>query len=162
MTASQKWNPSNELERFRREVDDLLERFGFQRRVLGASDAGPIHPVVECFVDEDLFTLRADLPGVSLKDIEVTVAGGFVTIKGHREQTQESNTTQYYRRETRYGSFERTIQIPEGIEATELKATYDAGVLELTAKLPRTGAKRVKVLLPASEPKKPSAGSNAS
>jgi HSP20 family protein len=74
------------------------------------------------------------------------VVGGFLTIKGSREENQESKYAQYYRRETRYGVFERTLQLPEGMKAEDLKATHKNGVLELTATLPKEGAsKQVKV-----------------
>ena len=74
------------------------------------------------------------------------MVGGFLTIKGSREQKQESRHAQYSRRETRYGAFERTIQLPEGVKAEDLKATHKNGVLELTATLPQEGAsKQVKV-----------------
>jgi HSP20 family protein len=107
-------------------------------------------------VNADQLTIRVDLPGIDTESIDVRVVGGFLTIKGSREENQESRHAQYYRRETRYGVFERTIQLPEGVRAEDLKATHKNGVLELTAMLPKEGAsKQVKVQAQKQEDAKP-------
>jgi HSP20 family protein len=60
-----------------------------------------------------------------------------LTTKGSREDKRESKKADFFRREMRYGSFERSISLPEGVKAEDLKATYHDGVLELTAPMPR-------------------------
>ncbi len=142
MPAFQKWHPSRDLERFRREVDELLERFGFEHNWVKEWQSMPLRPPVESFIDGGKFTVRIDLPGVNPADISARIAGGVLTVKGHREEKQESRSVQYLRRERRYGSFERIIQLPEGVEAEGLKATYRHGVLELTARLSKEATPR--------------------
>lgn len=146
MALPEKWHPARELERFRQQLDDLLEHSGFEHHRLKNWESQPLRPALESFVNGDQLTIRIDLPGIDPESIDVRVVGGFLTIKGSREEKQESKHAQYYRRETRYGVFERTIQLPEGVKAEDLKATHKNGVLELTSTLPKEGAsKQVKV-----------------
>jgi HSP20 family protein len=127
-------------------VDDLLEHSGFEHHRPKNWESSSLRPAIESFVNGDQLTIRVDLPGIDPESIDVRVVRGFLTIKGSRGENQESEHAQYYRRETRYGVFERTIQLPKGVNAEDLKATHKNGVLELTAMLPKEGAsKQVKV-----------------
>ncbi|HZO81250.1 MAG TPA: Hsp20/alpha crystallin family protein [Candidatus Binataceae bacterium] len=132
----QVWSPLKELDRFRRDFDDLFDRF------LGGR-AGPLfaragdYPPLESFIDNGELVIRADLPGVDPKDVEITVAGDTLTIRATREQQREEKTRNYIHREVSYGSIERSLQLPEGVNPDEIKASYRNGVLELTAPVPR-------------------------
>lgn len=156
MALPEKWHPARELERFRHQVDDLLERSAFEHHRLKNWESPHLRPALESFVNSDQFTIRVDLPGIDPESIDVTVVGGFLTVKGSREENQESEHAQYYRRETRYGVFERTIQLPEGLRADDFKAIHKNGVVELTATMPKEGAcKQVKVQVQKQEDGKP-------
>jgi HSP20 family protein len=158
LALPEKWHPVRELERFRHELNDLLEHSGFEHHRPKNWESQPLRPALESFVNGDQLTVRVDLPGIDPESIDVRVVGGFLTIKGSREENQESKYAQYYRRETRYGVFERTLQLPEGVKAEDLKATHKNGVLELTATLPKQGAsKQVKVEVQKQEGAKPAA-----
>lgn len=158
MALPEKWHPAREQERFRHQVDDLLEHFGFEHHWPRDSESLPLRPALESFVNGDQLTIRVDVPGIDPESIDVRVVGGFLTIKGSREEDQGSKNAQYYRRETRYGAFERAIQLPEGVRAEDLKATHKNGVLELTAKLPKEGAsQQVKVQVQKQDGAKPAA-----
>jgi HSP20 family protein len=147
MALPEKWHPATELDSFRHEVDDLLEHFGLGHGWPKAWEVG-LRPALEFFVDDNKLMIRVDLPGIEPENVDVKVAGGFLTIRGAREEKQDTRNAQFYRREMRYGSFERTIQLPEGVKAEALKATYKNGVLELTATIPKeVAAKQVKVEL---------------
>src|SRR5262249_12138929 len=127
--------PSLQLERFRREVDDILERFGLEHSSRGNLESASLKPAIEAFVEDDQLTVCVDLPGFDPASIEVTARGGLLTIKGSRQARREARNIRYYTRETRYGSFERTLQLPDGVKPEDLKATYGNGVLELSARL---------------------------
>ena len=147
MALPEKWHPATELDSFRHEVDDLLEHFGLGHGWPKAWEVG-LRPALEFFVDDNKLMIRVDLPGIEPENVDVKVAGGFLTIRGAREEKQDTRNAQFYRREMRYGSFERTIPLPEGVKAEALKATYKNGVLELTATIPKeVAAKQVKVEL---------------
>jgi HSP20 family protein len=158
----EKWSQSRELDRFRREVDELLERFGLEHHWLRNSESASLRPAIESFIDGDKLTVRVDLPGIDPKSVDVRVVGGFLTLKGTRQEKQETRNTHYYIRETRYGSFERTIQLPQGVKHEGLKATYKNGVLELTATIPKEAAPRqVKVEAESAEGGKSAGGRKA-
>jgi HSP20 family protein len=156
MSFLEKWNPSRELERFRHEFEDLFERFGFERGgLLKDSQSIPIRPPIESYVEGDKFTVRVELPGVDPKDVDIKVAGGILTVKGAHEQKTETKKRDFFLREIRYGSFERSIPLPEGMKAEDLKATYRDGVLELTATMPKEAVpKEVKVHIEGAEARK--------
>jgi len=136
MALFEKWNPSRELERFRSEFDDFLEKFGLEGRLFKEREQ-MLRPAVEAYVEDDIFRVRVDLPGIDSANIDVKVTGGTLTIKGSREQKLDTTKQDYFQREIRYGSFERSISMPEGIKAEDLKASYRDGVLELAAPMPK-------------------------
>jgi HSP20 family protein len=156
MALLERWRPSRQLDRFRSEFDDLLERFGFDRDWFGRFPlsreffadwpALPSRPAIDTRVEEGKFMVHADLPGIDPKDVDIKVVGDVLTIKGSREEKRETKKADYLRREIRYGSFERSIPLPDGIKAEDLKATYRDGVLELAAPMPKEAVpKEVKI-----------------
>jgi HSP20 family protein len=160
MGLIEKWRPSRELERFRSEFDDLIDRFGVDRDWFGrdwlsrlplsreffADWQLPGRPAIETRVDDGKFIVHADLPGIDPKDVDIKVVGDVLTIKGSREQKRETKKADYFRREIRYGAFERSIPLPDGIKAEDLKAAYRDGVLELVAPMPKEATpKEVKI-----------------
>jgi HSP20 family protein len=158
MALLEKWNPAREFEKLRREFDDLLERFGFERGGLLKEwqTQTSRRPAIESYVDGDKFTVRVELPGVDQKDVDIKVAGGVLTVKGSREEKHETEKRDFYRREFSYGSFERSITLPEGMKADDLKATFHGGVLELTAPMPKEALpKEVKIQIEGGEAKNP-------
>jgi HSP20 family protein len=156
----ERWRPARDLDRFRSEFDDLIERFGFDRdwfgrfprEFFGESEALPARPAIESYIEGGKFIVRTDLPGIDPKDVDIKVTGDILTVKGHREDKRETKKSDYFRREIRYGSFERSISLPEGIKAEDLKATYRDGVLELSAPMPKEAApKEVKIQVESSK-----------
>jgi len=140
------------LERFRREFDDLIERFGFDREFFRGEPTA-LRPAIESYVENGKFVVRTDLPGIEPKDVDIKVVGDMLTIKGHREEKRETKKPDYMRRELRYGAFERAVTLPTGIKAEDLKATYHDGVLELTATMPTEVApKEVKIQVEGPKP----------
>ncbi|HUA35080.1 MAG TPA: Hsp20/alpha crystallin family protein [Candidatus Binataceae bacterium] len=158
MALLEKWNPSREIERFRREFDDLLEKVGFERggSFLKDWDSMALKPALESFVDGDKFTVRIELAGIDPKNVDIKVADGVLTVKGSREQKieTESKKRDFFRREIRYGTFERSVSLPEGMKAEDLKAIYHDGILELSGPMPKESApKEIKIEIQHSEPK---------
>lgn len=118
----------------------LMDRFA-------ESWAHPLH--LEEYVEDDVAVIRAEIPGVDPdKDIEITVADGVVHISAHREERTEEERPSGYRSEFRYGSFSRSIRLPEGATEDDVKATYRDGVLEVRvpiATAARPSASRITV-----------------
>jgi HSP20 family protein len=113
-------------EPFSREMDRLFDAF------FGAGDAGrrwvPPMDVVEA---EDHFVLKADLPGLSEDDVAIEIQDGNLTISGQRKAEHESREKGWYRIERSFGSFQRSLSLPEGIDADAVTANFDRGVLEV-------------------------------
>lgn len=152
----EKWKASRELDGFRREFDDLLERFGFDRdwfgrfpfdrEFFGSAELPATRPAIESGIEDGKFIVRTDLPGVDPKNVDIKVVGDVLKIRGSREEKRETKKADFFKREIRYGSFERSLSLPEGIKAEDLKATYHDGVLELSAPMPKEAApKEVKI-----------------
>jgi HSP20 family protein len=129
----QGWSPFRELDRFRRDFDDLFDRFLGGR--LSRQPSGE-RPAVEAYVANGKLIVRADLPGVDPKDVEITATGDQLTIRGKREQQREERGRDFIHREVVYGNFERVVKLPGGVNPDEIKAAYTNGVLELTVPLP--------------------------
>ena len=135
----QGWSPFRELDRFRRDFDDLFDRFLGGRLSRQSSGEGP---ALESYVASGKLIVRADLPGVDPKDVEITASGDQLTIRGKREQQREEKGRDFIHREVIYGSFERSLKLPGGVNPDEIKASYTNGVLELTVPLPEESRTR--------------------
>ena len=103
-------------------------------------------PSVDIKDEDDKFVIRADIPGVSPKDIEVSMDNGMLTIKGERKTEEKDESNGYRRVECSYGSFYRRFSLPDSADAEHVKAKGKDGVLEITVgKKEPSKAKRIKV-----------------
>jgi HSP20 family protein len=140
------WQPFQNL---RQEIDRLFEDFGtgfwrfptrrslfeiepFWRRAALAPSA----PAVDVVEKDTAYEIAAELPGMDEKNIEVTVADDMLTIKGEKREEKEEKKKDYYLSERRFGSFERSFRLPEGVEPDKVEASFKKGVLMVT--LPKT------------------------
>jgi HSP20 family protein len=88
-------------------------------------------PLVDIHETKDSFLLMAELPGVKQEDVELSVEGDTLTLKGERKREAEVKEDQYHRIERSYGRFERSILLPSVVDPNRVKATYRDGVLEV-------------------------------
>jgi HSP20 family protein len=109
-------------------------------RMFDSADApAPIR--VEEFVDGKTLVVRAEMPGVDPdKDVEITLDDGYLNIRAERQEKEEHQDKGSYRSEFRYGSFSRSIMLPEGVKDEDIKASYKDGVLEVRTPLPEPAA----------------------
>ena len=155
MSSLTEWSPFRDLERIRSDFDGLMERFWRKSPWPAEFEGGVLSPRIESFVEEGKLTIRADLPGIDPKNIEVNVSGNELNVRGKREEEHETKKRNFLKREVRYGSYEYSTALPKGLKAEDLKASYKDGVLELTAALPKELApKEIKVHIEGAEPKK--------
>ena len=89
-------------------------------------------PTVDISEAETSFEIRAELPGVSENDVNVSVIDNVLTIKGKKHQEKETDGKNYHRVERRYGSFQRSFTLPRHVETSDIKAGFKDGVLALT------------------------------
>ena len=89
-------------------------------------------PVIDVVTKDGDLVIRAELPGVKQDDVEITLHNNVLTISGERKAEQEEERGGYHVRERRYGSFSRSLALPEGLDESKIHARYDNGVLEVT------------------------------
>lgn len=89
-------------------------------------------PAVDVIDREHEILVRAEIPGVAKEDLDVSVTKNTVTLRGHSQKSDEEKEGEYYRRETHYGEFSRTVGLPSEVDPEGVKATFKKGVLEVT------------------------------
>jgi len=102
---------------------------------------------VEEYREDGTLVVRADLPGIDPdKDVELTISHGMLHIEAQRREEEKREEKGYLRREVRYGSFSRSLPLPEGVTEADIAATYKDGILEIRVPEPtREPAKRVAI-----------------
>jgi len=123
-------NPTRDIDRLRREMDTLFSRFA-DPSPLSASWRG-VFPAVNFYETTDAYVLTAELPGVGPDDIDVSIEGTTVTLRGERkiEYAQEEGTS-VHRAERQAGSFRRAFELPAAIDVDKVEAIHRNGVLML-------------------------------
>jgi len=121
------WRPSRDLEEWERRFDDLFGRPSWR---LPVEERGWM-PAVDVFEKADRFVVKAELPGMKEEDIDVSVVGDTLSIKGEKKTETEVKEEDYYRCERSYGSFYRSIPLPPNVDANKIEASFDDGVLEV-------------------------------
>jgi len=137
------------LAALRSEMDRLLDSFvreplaGWEWPFAGGRGWSPALDVAE---NEREVTVRVEIPGVDPKDLDITVAGGQLTLAGEKKESTEQSGKDFYHTETRYGSFRRSIPLPEAVDPQQVDAEYSNGVLLIRLKKSSsTPSKRIEV-----------------
>jgi HSP20 family protein len=137
------------FESLRREIDRLFDDFYpfdfrlpttrslFGRELPSMRNADwPVAPAMDLVEKTKEYEITAELPGIDEKNVEIKLANRMLTIKGEKQEEKEEKDKDYYLSERRYGSFQRSFQLPEGVDADKIDASFTKGVL--TVKLPKT------------------------
>ncbi len=123
------WRPFRELGNLRREMDRLWEDF------FGGKDMFPAEtawmPAVDISEDKEAITVKAEIPGMDPKDIDISLSGDMLVIKGEKKQERDKKDENYHRIETRYGAFSRALRLPVPVNADKIEATYEKGILKV-------------------------------
>ena len=121
--------PINGLEAFRRQFDRLFDDFASPMLGFGNGDLMPQTDYAE--TDNEI-RVTAELPGVDAEDVEITLSDGALRIRGEKKFERDEEEAEYKLSERSYGSFERIMRIPEGVDADKVKADFSKGVLKVT------------------------------
>lgn len=139
-------NPFTSLQR---EVDRLFEDFtrGFPSLApFSGGNGGLLTPSVDVSETDKEIEITAELPGLEEKDVQINVADNLLTIRGEKSAEKEEKDKNYRLVERSYGSFERTLELPAGVDADAIKASLAKGVLKVTVPKPVPAqAKKVEV-----------------
>jgi HSP20 family protein len=137
-----KWDPW-------REMESLFDRYtramgwprGHTHELVAGGDWSPRVDITET---DSSYEIVAEIPGVRKKDVKVTVDNGVLTVSGERKQEKEEKDKKLHRVERYYGSFCRSFALPDNVNSSNVKATFDGGVLNLT--LPKTEQSQPKAI----------------
>ena len=122
---------NQEINKLRREMDRLLDRLeGDFCMPLSLKSSSKI-PVFDLFETEENLILKAETPGISPKDLDISITDDTLTIKGKFEQNLLINNINYHNMERKYSSFSRTIQLPCRVVVDEIEATCEKGLLKI-------------------------------
>jgi HSP20 family protein len=129
-----RWEPVRELTSLQTEMNRLFNTFFDSPSGGGGGNGGALRrwlPPMDLVETDDHFVLRADLPGLSEEDVNIEVEDRVLTVSGERKAEQTENKDGYHRVERAFGSFSRSLTLPEGIDAEAVSASFDKGVLEV-------------------------------
>jgi HSP20 family protein len=129
MTALTRWDPNREMQSMR----SLMERF-FGEPLGGYGfgwPRGDMSLALDVAEEKDAYVVKATVPGVKPEEIDVTMVNNVLTIRGEMKEDQEINEESYHLRERRWGSFSRSVTLPNTVDADKIEANYDQGVLTL-------------------------------
>ena len=134
-TATDPW------QNFRGEMERMFDRFGFGvpavRRMFDLAPSLESNfsfnvPAVDVTEDDMAYKIAAELPGLDEKDVEVSVTGDVLTLKGEKRQEKEEKNKNWYVSERAYGSFQRAFTLPPGVDREKIAADFVKGVLTVT------------------------------
>ncbi len=146
-TALTRWDPAADFAAMRNLMDRVFEgNFPRLPALRNGEDLGPANLTLDVIETGDSFVIKAAIPGVEPKDVEISVEDDVLTIKGEFEHKEEASEENYLRREIRYGSFQRQLRLPPTVDAEKADARFEHGMLRLSLpKKPEARARSIKI-----------------
>jgi HSP20 family protein len=136
-----RWEPMREMVTLREAMDRLFDE-AFTHPLSAAG--GLQFPSVDLYQTDDEVVVKAALPGLKADEVQISVTGDVLTLKGETRQKHEVNEKAYHLREQRYGAFERRIMLPVDVQSDKAKAEFEDGILTIT--LPKAEQVRPKTI----------------
>jgi HSP20 family protein len=154
------WDTQSEVEHM---FNDVMRDFLSTRRAGGGGRSQQLWaPRLAAYTKDGDLVLHADLPGVSLEDVDITLDANVLTISGERKVTTEEEGVSYYLNELPHGAFRRGVAVPEGVEADSIKARFENGVLEVVLPGAVQELQPKKIAIEGAEPKSIASGASSS
>ena len=146
MTVITRWDPFREFSTLQNRMNRLFQdSFGQTGREESLSSS-VFAPAVDVYEDEQSITLKIEVPGIDEKDIDIRVENNTLTVHGERKFEKDEKEENYRRVERQYGSFTRSFTLPNVVDAENIQADYDKGVLKIRlAKKAEAKPKQIKV-----------------
>ena len=126
------WRPFRELERMRREMDRLWGSFFEERPRRKAEEIGEWLPSLDVSETKNDLVVKAEIPGIDPKDIDISLTNDLLIIKGEKKQEKEKKEENYHLIERSYGAFTRSIRLPKEVQSDKIIASYKNGILKVT------------------------------
>jgi HSP20 family protein len=131
MATLVRWEPFRELAALQNDMGRLMSTFLGQGQVNGENGDRSWMPAVDVWETDNELVYAFDIPGISEDEINVEYDDGALTVSGTRERTEQTEDDRFYRYERRFGSFSRTVGLPQSVEEDAIRADYRNGVLEI-------------------------------
>jgi HSP20 family protein len=141
MTTMLRWSPTRQFH-FHHDADNLLGRFFSGATDEAVQRAEPRLPATEGRIENGTYVIQLALSGVDPKDVEVSLMDNVLTVKGERKADHDTSGKDYFVREVAYGAFQRSVALPEGVDAAQAEAKYANGMLEVKIPTPRAETPR--------------------
>lgn len=125
-----RWEPMREMVSLREAMDRLFD--DAFTRPMGLSEGFGRGPAVDMYQTDDEVVVQATVPGMKADDVQISVTGDTITIKGEVKEKVDAKEKAYHIREQRWGSFERTLALPTAVVSEKAKAEFEDGVLTIT------------------------------
>jgi HSP20 family protein len=148
MTTMMRWDPFQDLRSAQDEMAQmnpmLAHALGLHAQQQGSATAWA--PALDISERKDAYLVTVELPGVEADDLDITMEDGLLTIQGERHYAHDSSEQQFHRVERRYGAFRRAITLPAQVQAEQVEASFDNGVLQIVVpKMEEAKPKRIQV-----------------
>lgn len=141
MTKMTRYTPTRTLRDLQREVDTIFDQF-FNRSGDNNSGSAVWAPRTDLVETDNAYRLHLDVPGMTKEDISINLQNNTLTVSGTRAAEQTDEGDEYVRVERTFGNFHRTFTLPEAVDAENIEATYDNGVLEISVPKTKKTARR--------------------
>jgi len=150
MATMMRWDPFQDLRSAQDEMAQmspmLAQALGLHGQQQGSDRATAWAPALDISERKDAYLVTVELPGVETDDLDITMEDGLLTIQGERHFAHDSSEQQFHRVERRYGAFRRSITLPAQVQAEQIQATFDNGVLQIVVpKAEEAKPKRIQV-----------------
>ncbi len=136
MASLVRWDPVRELAQWQNDVERLMGTF-LRGAAAGTNGEQRWAPPLDVWETENELVYAFDLPGIPEDKISIEFEDGTLTVSAERERQEEVSQERFYRFERRYGSFTRSIGLPQGVTEKDIRADYKDGVLELHVTKPK-------------------------
>jgi HSP20 family protein len=158
MATMMRWDPFQDLRDAQEEMAQMAQMAQMSPRLAhalglhgqpqgsGRAETTAWAPALDISERKDAYLVTVELPGVEADDLEITMEDGLLTIQGERQFTSESSEQQFHRIERRYGAFRRSITLPAQVQAEQIEASFDNGVLQIVVpKMKEAKPKRIQI-----------------
>ena len=129
-----RWSPIRELEEMRRNLDKLFGEYGepvSRQNLISKGAPASLAPSIDIFERKGDIVIRIDLPGIEKEQIDLSITKDTLTLKAEAKKEEEIKPEDYYVQERSYGTYIRTVQLPQNIDSAKAKASFKNGVLEI-------------------------------
>jgi HSP20 family protein len=146
MTVITRWDPFREFSTLQDRMNRLFrDSYGSEGRDESLTTTS-FAPPVDVYEDEHTINLKIEVPGIDEKDVDVRIENNTLTVHGERKFEKEEKEENFRRVERQYGSFTRSFTLPNTVDAEQVKASYDKGILKISlAKKAEAKPKQIKV-----------------